>query len=223
MHRCFAEDVWLPPLADRFVRLALQLLARYATWLRAGLAARSAATSAAAAGAPAQQQVGIPTHSRKILLPHISCCHLTNHAPGCCLPPQHGADAMHVLVPNQDSAGGGWAVGARADALCTVRADTDAVLAWARAELWAQLAPLLASLPPEVLRMGGRLPLPVLASACTSTFLFLLFSESSRLLARKTCQLLGKTGTKRGVSALLCCAGAARCAGRAGGRVRGCG
>jgi len=33
--------VFLAPLADKFVRLALQLVARYAGWLAAGLAARS--------------------------------------------------------------------------------------------------------------------------------------------------------------------------------------
>ena len=31
------KGTFLQPLADRFVRLALQLLARYATWLSAGL------------------------------------------------------------------------------------------------------------------------------------------------------------------------------------------
>ena len=41
--RCLAPDVWLAPLADRLVRLVLQLLARYATWLQAGLEARSSA------------------------------------------------------------------------------------------------------------------------------------------------------------------------------------
>lgn len=45
--RCIAEDVWLQPLADKFVRLALQLLARFAAWLSAGMEGRSGAVAAA--------------------------------------------------------------------------------------------------------------------------------------------------------------------------------
>lgn len=55
--RCTAPDVWLPPLADRLVRLALQLLARYATWLRAGLEARSSAAYSTDPAQPAQVRV----------------------------------------------------------------------------------------------------------------------------------------------------------------------
>ncbi len=39
LQRCVAPDVFLRPLADKFARLALQLLARYNAWLAAGLAA----------------------------------------------------------------------------------------------------------------------------------------------------------------------------------------
>lgn len=38
LRRCWAEDVFLPALTHRFVRLSLQLLARYITWVRSGLA-----------------------------------------------------------------------------------------------------------------------------------------------------------------------------------------
>lgn len=38
LQRCISPDVTLRPLADKFARLALQLLARYATWLTQGLA-----------------------------------------------------------------------------------------------------------------------------------------------------------------------------------------
>lgn len=38
LRRSWAEDVFLPSLAHRFVRLSLQLLARYVTWVRSGLA-----------------------------------------------------------------------------------------------------------------------------------------------------------------------------------------
>lgn len=39
LQRCVAPDVFLRSLADKFTRLALQLLARYAAWLSQGLAA----------------------------------------------------------------------------------------------------------------------------------------------------------------------------------------
>eukprot|EP00177_Eucheuma_denticulatum_P008769 GFKZ01015923.1.p1 GENE.GFKZ01015923.1~~GFKZ01015923.1.p1 ORF type:complete len:766 (-),score=122.52 GFKZ01015923.1:784-3081(-) len=38
LKRCWAEDVFLLSLTHRFLRLSLQLLARYATWVRTGLA-----------------------------------------------------------------------------------------------------------------------------------------------------------------------------------------
>lgn len=34
--RVLSEEVFLRPLADKFSRLALQLLARYASWLKLG-------------------------------------------------------------------------------------------------------------------------------------------------------------------------------------------
>lgn len=50
LQRCVAPDVFLRPLADKFARLALQLLARYAAWLAQGLAANEPPPPA-----PAQQ------------------------------------------------------------------------------------------------------------------------------------------------------------------------
>lgn len=38
LRRCWSEDVFLTSLTHRFLRLSLQLLARYATWVRTGLA-----------------------------------------------------------------------------------------------------------------------------------------------------------------------------------------
>ena len=40
--RCVAGDVFLQPLAGKFIKLVLQLLARYHTWLERGLAQRAA-------------------------------------------------------------------------------------------------------------------------------------------------------------------------------------
>lgn len=41
LHRCTADGVYLEPLADKFARLALQLLARYAFWVAEGIAFKS--------------------------------------------------------------------------------------------------------------------------------------------------------------------------------------
>lgn len=41
LSRCLAPDVFLRPLADKFAKLTLQLVARYSGWLAAGLAARA--------------------------------------------------------------------------------------------------------------------------------------------------------------------------------------
>lgn len=60
---------------------------------------------------------------------------------------------MAVALPGQ--AESSWAVGARADAMATVRADTDAVLAWAGEDLWQQLEALLPFLPPQVSPVPG--------------------------------------------------------------------
>lgn len=40
LKRCWAEDVLLHPLTHRLLRLSLQLFARYATWVRSGLAGK---------------------------------------------------------------------------------------------------------------------------------------------------------------------------------------
>lgn len=45
--RCIAEDVFLQPVADKFVRLVFQLLARYSSWLTDGLSGKQASTAAA--------------------------------------------------------------------------------------------------------------------------------------------------------------------------------
>ena len=41
LQQCCSRQVWLPPLTDRFMRLILQLLTCYSSWLHDGLAARS--------------------------------------------------------------------------------------------------------------------------------------------------------------------------------------
>ena len=48
--RCLAQEVWVEPLAGRFLRLVLQLLSRFCSWLSGGLEAREAAAGLPAAG-----------------------------------------------------------------------------------------------------------------------------------------------------------------------------
>lgn len=51
LRRAASRDVVLPPLVDRFLRLALQLAARYASWVEAGVEARREAAAASASNA----------------------------------------------------------------------------------------------------------------------------------------------------------------------------
>ena len=46
LRRCWSEDVFLPSLTHRLLRLTLQLIARYATWIRTGLAGEWGTSSA---------------------------------------------------------------------------------------------------------------------------------------------------------------------------------
>jgi len=41
LQRCWQDDVCIDSISDKFLRLTLQLLSRYATWLSVGLAART--------------------------------------------------------------------------------------------------------------------------------------------------------------------------------------
>ena len=69
--RCIAEDVWLQPLADKFVRLTLQLLARFAAWLSAGMEGRSGAVAAAV---PEDSEPAQPSGMVRALL-NVDCLH----------------------------------------------------------------------------------------------------------------------------------------------------
>ncbi|KAK9821420.1 hypothetical protein WJX81_002272 [Elliptochloris bilobata] len=117
--RCTAPDVWVHALADKLLRLALQLVARAAAWLAAGLAARAAAAEAAAAAA-----AGAP-----------------GAAPGGMPPPEAPAPP--------DLAAGGWAVGAGAEALARLLVDVGALAAWLPDGYAQRLAPLLACAPQQ--------------------------------------------------------------------------
>ena len=101
--RCLAKEVWVQPLAGSFLRLALQLLARFQTYLLEGLAARSAALSAPAA----------------------EC-----------------GDA--------DKATSAWAVGVKAEQLCSVRADAEKIVDWLNSDYTQQIQRLLSFTSQEV-------------------------------------------------------------------------
>ncbi|KAG0568570.1 hypothetical protein KC19_6G029700 [Ceratodon purpureus] len=45
LQRCWQDDVYIDAISDKFLRLTLQLLARHATWLSVGLAARRAGSA----------------------------------------------------------------------------------------------------------------------------------------------------------------------------------
>lgn len=51
LRRCWSQDVFLPSLTHRFLRLSLQLLARYSTWVRTGLAGEWTSSDALPKGA----------------------------------------------------------------------------------------------------------------------------------------------------------------------------
>lgn len=53
LDRCLADGVYLPPLADKFARLVLQLMARYALWLAEAVSARRTASAAGPTQDPA--------------------------------------------------------------------------------------------------------------------------------------------------------------------------
>lgn len=51
LRECWSERVYLKPLAHRFMRLSLQILARYVTWVRAGLAGEWSKSESISTGA----------------------------------------------------------------------------------------------------------------------------------------------------------------------------
>jgi conserved oligomeric Golgi complex subunit 2 len=51
LRECWSERVYLEPLAHRFLRLSLQMLARYVTWVRTGLAGEWSKSESVPAGA----------------------------------------------------------------------------------------------------------------------------------------------------------------------------
>ncbi|EFN56656.1 hypothetical protein CHLNCDRAFT_57543 [Chlorella variabilis] len=128
LQRCASRDVFLPQLADKFVRLTLQLIARYAAWISSGMEQRAKAAAAAAA-AGGQPPAGGD---------------------------QAGAAASASAAANgQTSDGTGtaaaasWEAAATPEQLAALRRDVDVLLSSLLSTFVPQLSALLAELPPE--------------------------------------------------------------------------
>ena len=93
--RCTADGVYLQPLADRFARLVMQLLARYAVWLANGLSARRATVGSnmpqdSTAAPPQVSTANSGTHTAW----HDTACHsMTQHGIA-----QHGLSVLGATV-----------------------------------------------------------------------------------------------------------------------------
>eukprot|EP00798_Chlamydomonas_sp_ICE-L_P020242 gene20242-26993_t len=61
LEKCTNPELFLPQLADRFVKLSLQLLQHYLRWMSTALAARQSTSSAQAASASQYPSPGMPT------------------------------------------------------------------------------------------------------------------------------------------------------------------
>ena len=175
--RCTADGVYLRPLADKFVRLVMQLLVRYTFWLLEGMSARQAATSAASA------------QSAPVAAPQV-CAHLHHVYPSCylyffhflpgallstgmlCMTSDtlHGAGllasaarfalcchilhtCMHVrvyIVLETVQDGSSWGSRASPEQFALVRADVDGLSDWTQHSMWPSLGKRLELLTPNV-------------------------------------------------------------------------
>ncbi len=127
LQRCASPDIFLPQLADKFVRLALQLLARYAHWITAGMRQRSEAAAAAAATGGGEQHGGTPTQQQQ--------------------QQQQGADRSGS---GGSGSSGRWEAAATPEQLAGLRQDVDALLAALLSSFVPRLAELLGGMGQEV-------------------------------------------------------------------------
>ncbi|KAL4420915.1 hypothetical protein ABPG77_001256 [Micractinium sp. CCAP 211/92] len=128
LQRCASPDVFLPQLADKFVRLALQLLARYAAWILSGMQARSEAAAAAATGAAGDAAAAGGREQQ---------------------PQQQQQQQQAVGSRDGGSGGGTWDAAASSEQLAALRQDIDSLLAAVLSTFVPQLSALLAELPAE--------------------------------------------------------------------------
>ncbi|KAL4854271.1 Conserved oligomeric Golgi complex subunit 2 [Chlorella vulgaris] len=126
LQRCASSEVFLPQLADKFVRLALQLLARYAAWIEHGIAARGSAAAAAAAAAQAAASGAPPAADSQ----------------------QAGSTAISAAGGMAGQADASWAAAASPEQLSALRCDVDELLAGLLSSFVPQLSALLLPMPP---------------------------------------------------------------------------
>ncbi|KAF6251962.1 hypothetical protein COO60DRAFT_1704498 [Scenedesmus sp. NREL 46B-D3] len=141
LQRCVAPDVFLPQLADRFAKLAFQLLVRYDTLLQDIVSTRQAALAAGAAagsdgaagglGAAAAANSGLPAGA------------FTPGSPAAAAGAGAGAAAPAAAGP------AGWAGSMAADDCAVICADADTVQALVTDNFSQQLAGLLSCLPAD--------------------------------------------------------------------------
>ncbi|KAK9787882.1 hypothetical protein WJX73_008548 [Symbiochloris irregularis] len=128
LSRAISQDVFLRPLSDRVVRLSLQLVARFTSWLQAGLEARAAAA-----------QEDATQHSTTAGRP------MQHH---------HPAEGPASSAPQAEAAERGgphqWALEASVDHLARLRADVDEVAEWVQVDFAQSLVKLLALTPRQV-------------------------------------------------------------------------
>ncbi|KAI8467408.1 MAG: hypothetical protein J3K34DRAFT_481362 [Monoraphidium minutum] len=93
LRRCASERVFLPPLADRFLRLGCQLAARYASWAAAAAAARRAAAANPGAAAAAAAAAAAPP---------VSPGAPGGAAPAAGAPQRHGPEAWAGAVAAEE-------------------------------------------------------------------------------------------------------------------------
>jgi hypothetical protein len=120
LQRCVAPDVFLQQLADRFAKLAFQLLVRYDTWLQDIASTRQAALAAAAAGAPPAAGIGTAVAAAGGLGAGPA-------APGSPVAAAAGAGVGAAAAAAAAVGPAGWAGSMAADECAVICADADAV------------------------------------------------------------------------------------------------
>ncbi|EFJ16858.1 hypothetical protein SELMODRAFT_115746 [Selaginella moellendorffii] len=67
LQRCWDENVFVSSLSDKFLKLSLQLISRYARWLSAGMASRSAADTSSWATSASSEDILLLRHDVELL------------------------------------------------------------------------------------------------------------------------------------------------------------
>eukprot|EP00887_Chlorella_sp_A99_P001064 scaffold14.g1064.t1 len=132
LQRASAPDVFLPQLADRFLKLALQLVARYCSWVQASLAQRNGGQEGDGGAEPEPQQQDADAGGGG------------------------GAAAQAPAAAGGEDRGGGaaaaarpWAAAATPEQLAALWGDLDALASALLSSFQPRFAALLGGLPPE--------------------------------------------------------------------------